>query len=153
MARSARPAHAIASAARSRADQREDYPQRTEWNVRDSDGTVVFSIAPTLTGGSKQTVELAHKHGKPVLHQVRHGWQEALALTPRCFVQAAHRLRGSLRRGLGQEFERPIQHGLGFVQLAIADQRVGLLHDLSNGGRVAPLLLPTADASHHPLPL
>jgi len=24
-------------------------------------------------------------------------------------------LRGSLRRGLGQEFERPIQHGLGFV--------------------------------------
>ncbi len=37
------------------------YPQRTEWNVRDSDGTVIFSIAPVLTGGSKQTVTRASK--------------------------------------------------------------------------------------------
>jgi len=28
--------------------------------VRDSDGTVVFSIDPVLTGGSKKTVTLAH---------------------------------------------------------------------------------------------
>src|SRR6266542_4186564 len=41
-----------------------DYLQRTEWNVRDSDGTVVFSIATMLTGGSKKTVDLAHKHRK-----------------------------------------------------------------------------------------
>ena len=34
-----------------------DYVQRTEWNVRDSDGSVVFSIAAALTGGSKETVE------------------------------------------------------------------------------------------------
>jgi hypothetical protein len=34
-------------------------------------------------------VELAHKHGKPVLHQVRHGWQEAPALTPRRFIEGA----------------------------------------------------------------
>lgn len=27
------------------------YVERTEWNVRDSDGTVVFSIAAVLTGG------------------------------------------------------------------------------------------------------
>lgn len=47
---------------------RADYLQRTEWNVRDSDGTVVFSIEPALTGGSKKTVELARKHGKPCLH-------------------------------------------------------------------------------------
>ena len=39
------------------------YLQRTEWNVRDSDGTVVFSIAPVYTGGSKRTVELARMHG------------------------------------------------------------------------------------------
>ena len=45
-----------------------DYVQRTEWNVRDSDATVVISIGEILTGGSKKTVELAHKHGKPVLH-------------------------------------------------------------------------------------
>ena len=24
------------------------YPQRTEWNVRDSDGTVIFSLAPCV---------------------------------------------------------------------------------------------------------
>lgn len=47
---------------------RADYLQRTEWNVLDSDGTVVFSIGPLLAGGSKKTVELARKHGKPCLH-------------------------------------------------------------------------------------
>ena len=49
------------------------YPQRTEWNVRDSDGTVVFSIQAKLSGGSKQTVALAHKHRKLVLHLSRSG--------------------------------------------------------------------------------
>ena len=42
--------------------------QRTEWNVRDSDGTVVFSLAPKLTGGSLKTVEFARKHNKPWIH-------------------------------------------------------------------------------------
>jgi hypothetical protein len=49
------------------------YAQRTEWNVRDSDRTVVFAIAPILTGGSKKTVFLAHKLGKPVLRLSRDG--------------------------------------------------------------------------------
>ena len=44
------------------------YPLRMEWNVRDSDGSVIFSIAPILTGGSKKTVEFAIKHKKPWLH-------------------------------------------------------------------------------------
>jgi len=44
------------------------YVERTEWNVRDSDGTVVFSIAPILTGGSKKTENLARRHHKPILH-------------------------------------------------------------------------------------
>ena len=39
-----------------------NYPQRTEWNVRDSDGTVVFSVKAVLTGGSKRTVDLARQH-------------------------------------------------------------------------------------------
>jgi hypothetical protein len=30
-----------------------------EWNVRDSGGTVIFSLTPTLTGGSKKTVAFA----------------------------------------------------------------------------------------------
>jgi hypothetical protein len=48
-----------------------DHSQRTEWNVRDSDGTVIFSIAPALTGGSNHTAELARQHGKPCLHLAR----------------------------------------------------------------------------------
>ena len=44
------------------------YIQRTEWNVRDSDATVLFSIEPTLTGGSLRTMEFARKHKKPRLH-------------------------------------------------------------------------------------
>jgi hypothetical protein len=44
------------------------YVLRTERNVCDSDGTVVFSVAAVLTGGSKKTVELARKHEKPCLH-------------------------------------------------------------------------------------
>ncbi len=49
------------------------YAERTEWNVRDSDGTVVFSIAPDLAGGSNETVEFARIHHKPVLHLFRDG--------------------------------------------------------------------------------
>src|ERR1700757_2322506 len=44
------------------------YIQRTEWNVRDSNATVLFSVNPVLTGGSKRTVEFARKHGKPCVH-------------------------------------------------------------------------------------
>jgi hypothetical protein len=46
----------------------ESYAERTEWNVRDSDATVIFSIARELSGGSKETLELARRHGKPCLH-------------------------------------------------------------------------------------
>jgi hypothetical protein len=45
-----------------------NYPQRTEKNVQDSDGTVIFTISPNLTGGSKKTAELAAKHHKPWIH-------------------------------------------------------------------------------------
>ena len=47
------------------------YLQRTEWNVRDSDATAVFTIAPTLTGGSKRTAEFAEKHLKSWIHLAR----------------------------------------------------------------------------------
>jgi hypothetical protein len=43
------------------------YEQRTEWNVRDSDGTVVFTYG-TPTGGSELTMMFANKHQKPCLH-------------------------------------------------------------------------------------
>jgi len=45
-----------------------DVAQRTEWNVRDTDATVIFSIASELTGGSRLTWHLAQTHHKPCLH-------------------------------------------------------------------------------------
>lgn len=44
-----------------------NYEDRTEKNVLDSDGTLIFSHGP-LTGGSALTRELALRHGKPSLH-------------------------------------------------------------------------------------
>jgi hypothetical protein len=41
------------------------YLQRTEWNVRDSDGTVVFTLARKVTGGALRTIEFAEKHERP----------------------------------------------------------------------------------------
>ena len=44
------------------------YLQRTEWNVRDSDATVIFTIDDRLDGGSKRTAEFATRHRKPWFH-------------------------------------------------------------------------------------
>ena len=44
----------------------EEYAQRTEWNVRDSDGTLVLARGK-LSGGTAQTVEVAARLGKPYL--------------------------------------------------------------------------------------
>jgi hypothetical protein len=46
----------------------EDSALRTEWNVRDSDGTVIFSISPDLSGGSAKTETFARQHRRPCLH-------------------------------------------------------------------------------------
>lgn len=42
------------------------YPQRTAWNVRDSDGTLVLTRG-ALKGGTGLTVELTERAGRPVL--------------------------------------------------------------------------------------
>lgn len=44
------------------------YLQRTEWNVRDSDATLIFTLSDKLDGGSKRTGAFADKQGKPWLH-------------------------------------------------------------------------------------
>ena len=36
-----------------------NYVQRMEWNVRDTEGTVIISIARILSGGSEKTLEFA----------------------------------------------------------------------------------------------
>ena len=48
-----------------------DPAQRTEWNIRDSDATVIFSTRPELIGGSRLTAELAQKLGKSWLWLAR----------------------------------------------------------------------------------
>jgi Circularly permutated YpsA SLOG family len=45
-----------------------NYLQRTEWNVRDSDGTVVFTLAKAVSGGSARTIKFARALKKPVVH-------------------------------------------------------------------------------------
>ena len=45
-----------------------EYSERTQWNVRDSDGTVVFSISEEIFAGTLLTVELAEKYEKPYIH-------------------------------------------------------------------------------------
>ena len=56
------------------------FPQRTGWNVRDSDGSIIFSIAPILTGGSKKTIDFAIKHERPWLHLHQGGASPDIAL-------------------------------------------------------------------------
>ena len=43
-----------------------DYPQRTEWNVRDSDGTLII-CQDSVTGGTALTCRLAEQMQKPLL--------------------------------------------------------------------------------------
>ncbi len=69
-----------------------DYAQRTEWNVRDSDGTVILSVASTLAGGSRQTAELARQYHKPCLHLSRELDGEAAAWKLRDFL-ARHEIK------------------------------------------------------------
>ena len=44
-----------------------DPAQRTEWNVRDSDGTLIVSLAKRLVGGTRLTEVLAERLAKPHL--------------------------------------------------------------------------------------
>ncbi|WP_010469011.1 putative molybdenum carrier protein [Acaryochloris sp. CCMEE 5410] len=45
-----------------------DYAQRTEWNIRDSDATVIFSLSSFLSGGTLLTQQLAKQIQKPWIH-------------------------------------------------------------------------------------
>ncbi len=43
-----------------------DYSQRTEWNVRDADGVLIFSYGKP-TGGTALALEFSRKHLKPCI--------------------------------------------------------------------------------------
>ncbi len=61
------------------------YAQRTEWNVRDSDATVIVSLARKLTGGSALTEKIASRWNRPCLLISKEG-REASASTLMHFV-------------------------------------------------------------------
>jgi len=59
-----------------------NYLQRTEWNVRDTEGTIVLGLSKDATGGSLRTINFARKHKKLCLRisPFSAGYQPALAL-------------------------------------------------------------------------
>ncbi len=42
-----------------------DASQRTEWNVRDSDATLIISPFPVVSNGTAYTLKMIEKHNKP----------------------------------------------------------------------------------------
>jgi hypothetical protein len=50
------------------------YAQRTKWNVRDSDATVLFTIGSHITGGTGLALAVALRLGKPTLQLSRNAF-------------------------------------------------------------------------------
>lgn len=63
------------------------YVQRTECNVRDSDGTLIFTVADKLAGGSQKTAEFAQKLDKPCLHLAAERPDEDPAMSLKDFLR------------------------------------------------------------------
>jgi hypothetical protein len=80
---------AIASQYDLRETPSRSYSQRTEWNVRDSDATVAFTIALQLSGGTALAIQCAKRLGKPSLHLSR----DALAARANAEAEAAAKVR------------------------------------------------------------
>ncbi len=110
-----------------------DYLRRTEQNIIDSDGTVIFTCSAKLTGGSKRTAEFAVKHRKPWLHVRATEPMSATVEAVRTFV-TAHRIsvlnvagsRGSKEPEVGA-FVRDVLSGSlndQFVHYAEGEERL-----------------------------
>ena len=93
-----------------------DYLTRTRWNVRDSDGTVIFTLKPMLSGGSLRTAEYALKKGKPILHI--HQGADPNSLRPWLAANLIQTLniagsRESSEPGIYEFTSQPLQSSLG----------------------------------------
>jgi hypothetical protein len=103
------------------------YPQRTEWNVRDSDGTLVLARG-ALRAGSALTVELARRRAKPwlVVDLTREGGGQAVPDV----VAWIHRHAVKVLNVAGpRESENPGIHAqaIAFVRDLVLLDRGGLL--------------------------
>lgn len=65
------------------------YDQRTRWNVRDSDATLIVTIKPAMTGGTALTAQVAQQQEKP--------WLQIARETQKSLESAAELVRHSLR--------------------------------------------------------
>jgi Circularly permutated YpsA SLOG family len=77
---------------RLRETPRRRYTERTEWNVRDSDATVAFSIARDPIGGTALTLAIARRMGKPSLHLSRDEAAESAGDLDTAISSSARRL-------------------------------------------------------------
>ena len=100
-----------------------NYLQRTEWNVRDSDGTAVFTIAEEASGGSKKTIQFARRLKKPYLHIARDAGGDA-AQQLREFI-AAHGIRALNVAGSRESKEPGIGAWVGEVLRGALAARLG----------------------------
>ena len=66
------------------------FDQRTRWNIRDSDATLVVTLKSTVTGGSALTLGVARQLGKPHLHIAHERFPELAAAAEelQCFLRA-----------------------------------------------------------------
>lgn len=71
----------------------EAYEERTDWNVRDSDATVIFSVSDELAGGSRYAQECARSQCRPLLHLSSAMHSTAELASRLCAFLAEHRVR------------------------------------------------------------
>ena len=67
------------------------YAERTEWNIRDADGTVIFSVRATLAGGTLLAANVARRLKKPLLRLCRNSDTTDAAKRLKAFV-ARHKI-------------------------------------------------------------
>jgi hypothetical protein len=96
------------------------YPQRTEWNVRDSDGTVVLH-AGRPRGGTALTLRLLDSQRKPVLRLDLDDGPDPRILAEWIALEGIRVLnvagpRESECRGLGERAVRFLEAALGSLQ-------------------------------------
>lgn len=98
----------------------EDYASRTERNVLDSDATVIITIAPLLTGGSKLTRDMALRHRKPAMHihagTSLRGWLLAAFIRQhKVTVLNVAGPRASVAKGVGQLVKATLEEAWQFL--------------------------------------
>lgn len=62
------------------------YAQRTAWNLRDADATLVVSPRRHTTGGTRLTLAIADRQAKPLLHLTGESTPEASAAALTAFL-------------------------------------------------------------------